>query len=126
MSCWPAVLLLAVARGSDVSFRGVQILPASVALKEEIESLQALLQNAVPLVEAERIIDSTQSKAAALAEIKRLAAQSAEIAEWENQFSYKLLKLEFLISRYGSFISTTLPGAVANRPMRSFSRFWRR
>ncbi|HPN34392.1 MAG TPA: hypothetical protein PK843_07760 [bacterium] len=106
-----AVLLLAVARGSDVSFWGVQISQPSVALKKEIESLQTRLQNAVPLVELNGVIDSTQSKTAALAEIRRLAAQSDEMEEWENKFSYKLLKLEFLISRYGSFISTTLPGA---------------
>jgi len=105
-----AVLLLAVARGSDVSFWGVQISQPSAALKEEIESLQAQLQGAITLVELNGLIDSTQSKAAALAEIRRLAMQSEQLAEWENKFSYKLLKLEFLISRYGSFISTTLPG----------------
>lgn len=103
-----AVLLVAVVRGSDVSFWGVQISQPSTAYKAEIASLQADVQQSISLFELKGIIDSTATKAAALQEIKRAAAQSGQLAEWENKFSFKMVKLEFLISRYGSFIATNV------------------
>jgi len=106
-----SVLLFAVARGSDVSFWGVQISQPSLALKQEIEHLQAQLLRSIPLEDLHGLLDSTQTRTAAVAEITRLANQSNQIAEWENKFSYKLFKLELLISRYGNFISTSIPGA---------------
>jgi len=106
-----AVLFFAVARGSDVSFWGVQISQPSTALKQEIEFLKTQLQHTIALDDLNGLIDSTQNKAAALAQIKQLAVQAGQMKEWENKFSYKLFQLELLISRYGNFISTSIPGA---------------
>ncbi len=104
------VLLVAVIRGSDVSFWGVQISQPSVAFKAEIESLKVDLQNSIALSDLKGLVDSTASKATALQEIKRMAQQSGQFAEWENKFSFKMVKLEYLISRYGSFIATNIAG----------------
>jgi hypothetical protein len=105
-----AVLLVAVLRGSDVSFWGVQISQPSIAHMNEIESLKAQLQQAIPLADLKGVIDSTGTKTAALQQIKKVALQYTQLTDWESKFSFKLFKLELLITRYGRFIATNMAG----------------
>ncbi len=100
------VLVLAVVRGSDVSFWGVQISQPSSALKAELEAVKAELRSAITLNELGGIIDSTSSKKAALSQITALARQSEEEREWSGKFSYKLFKLELQIAKHGDVIAT--------------------
>jgi hypothetical protein len=100
------VLILAVVRGSEVSFWGVQISQPSAALEAELNTVKAELRSAITLIELGGIIDSTSSKKAALSEITALSRRAAEEKEWSGKFSYKLFKLELMIAKHGDVIAT--------------------
>jgi hypothetical protein len=102
------VFILALVRGSDVSFWGVQISQPSAALKAELEAAKAELSTAIALHELGGILDSTSSKKAALGEIAALSRQAAEEKEWSGKFSYKLFKLELMIAKHGDVIATNV------------------
>lgn len=114
------IIVLAVYRGNKISFWGINIEAAAAKTKEtnnsdvdveptgEPKPVTPCIPTADLSLVSEKLFDPKATKNQVIANVKTLVAHSEELQGLENNFYFKLLKLELLIPKYGSSIDVKI------------------
>ena len=118
------ILAIAIYTGSKISFLGITIealshesekskSPASSDQTSEIPSPNISVTELSMI--SDKFFDPKLTKDQLIAGIRNLVECSEELESFKNQFSFKLLKLELLIPKFGRYIDTKIGDEDQNR-----------